>query len=399
MPHPIGAVYGEEEVRVKRVPEEATGRDSDQLRQVPATMRLMALRRQSALLKAKAVASLRRGVQAFNDQQEDGRQSAVLLHFQHAFEMLLKAGLEQRRQRVFEAKVEKAITFEKCVNLGREHLGLAEADAGTLRMLASLRDAEQHWLVAVSEGMLYLCCRAGTTLFDDLLQRVFGDRLEHHLPHRVLPLSAEPPRDIQVLIDEEYRVVEKLLAPGRHRRVDARARIRGLLAMGGLVHDAIGVSESEVDQVERAVKAGSTRNEAIPQLSQVDAALDGEGINLRVRFVKKEGIPVRLVGPAEDIEAGAVREVDLQKKYWLSKRALARKLELSSERCKALRWHLGIDEDERCRWDFVFGSQTHRQYSDNAFRKMRDAIDQGVEVDEIYKAYRAADYGRSPRPT
>jgi len=148
----------------------------------------MKLRRQAGALKLKAVASLRRGVRAFNDYEEEGRSSTVLLHFQHSFEMLLKAGLVQRGQRVFDVRDGRSFGFEKCINLGREHLNITDEEAGTLRALGALRDDEQHWMTTVAEGLLYLHCRAGTTLFNDLLQRIFDDSLAKYIPRRVLPL-------------------------------------------------------------------------------------------------------------------------------------------------------------------------------------------------------------------
>jgi hypothetical protein len=62
----------------------------------------MKLRREAAILKKKSIASLRRAARSFNDYDQDGRITTVLLHLQHAFEMLLKAGLVQKRVRVFD---------------------------------------------------------------------------------------------------------------------------------------------------------------------------------------------------------------------------------------------------------------------------------------------------------
>ena len=56
----------------------------------------MKLRRESRTLKTKALSSLRRALTSFNGFEEDGRVTAVLLHAQHACEMLLKAMLVQR---------------------------------------------------------------------------------------------------------------------------------------------------------------------------------------------------------------------------------------------------------------------------------------------------------------
>lgn len=358
----------------------------------------MKLRREAGGLKNKAVASLRRAVRAFNDHDDDGRITTVLLHLQHAFEMLLKAGLVQCRQQIFDQRDGRAVGFEKCVNLARQHLGVSDEEAGTLRAIDALRDDEQHWMTTVSEGLLYLHCRAGTTLFDDLLQRVFDDSLKRHLPHRVLPLSSEPPRDIQLLLDDEYSQITQLLTPGRRKRPEARARIRALLAMEAHVREDGVVSKKDVDRVERAIRAGGKRAQVFPRLSEIGTAVAGQGVQLQVRFVKKGGVPVRFTGADEDVIAGAVRELDLQKKYHWSKATLAEKLALSSGRCKALRWHLGVDDDEDCRHDFVFGRLTLRQYSDNAYVRMRDAMADGTDLGAVYKDYVACGYGKRPPP-
>jgi hypothetical protein len=79
--------------------------------------RKIKLRRDARTLKAKAVCSLRRAVTAFNGCEVDGRTTCVLLHLQHAAEMLLKAILVQRQLKVFDPKKRTSIGFAKCVNL------------------------------------------------------------------------------------------------------------------------------------------------------------------------------------------------------------------------------------------------------------------------------------------
>jgi hypothetical protein len=224
------------------------------------------------------------------------------------------------------------------------------------------------------------------TLFDELLQRVFNDRLVHHLPHRVMPISAEPPQDIQVLIDEEFSQIHQLLQPGKRRRPEARARIRSLLALEShLREEATPVSSKDVDRVERAVRANGTREQIFPALTELGSEVSGEGVEITVHFTKKTGAPVHFVGADEDVEAGAVREVDLQRKYHQSGADLAAKLSLSPPRCLALRRELRIDDDPSCRHDFVFGSQRHPRYSDNAYTKMKARLDDGIDMDLVWK--------------
>lgn len=103
------------------------------------------MRRISGLLKDKAISSLRRATAAFNGVDDDGRQTTVLLHLQHCFEMLLKAALLEKGVAVFDRRKGRAIGFEKCLNLSGQHLRLVEAEVGILRAIDALRDDEQRW--------------------------------------------------------------------------------------------------------------------------------------------------------------------------------------------------------------------------------------------------------------
>jgi len=175
------------------------------------------LRASARILKRKAVSSFRRSISAFNSVDDDGRITTVLLHAQHAFEMLLKAALNQKQVNVFDKATGRSIGFEAVLRRSAQTVGvkLTDEEAGTLRAIDALRDDEQHWYNEVDESILYVHLRAGVTLFDDLLQRVFGEHLADHLPRRVLPVSTEPPQDFQVLVDREYSKIAELLQPGR----------------------------------------------------------------------------------------------------------------------------------------------------------------------------------------
>ena len=93
----------------------------------------MKLRREAKTLLGKAIASLRRGLSAFNSFDDDGRQTAVHLHLQHSCEMLLKALLVQKRMRVFDPQSSRSIGFDRCVGQARAHHGLTDAEAWRFR--------------------------------------------------------------------------------------------------------------------------------------------------------------------------------------------------------------------------------------------------------------------------
>lgn len=357
----------------------------------------MRLRTSARTMKGKALSSLRASIVAFNGLTEDGRVTATLLHLQHSFEMLLKAALQQSRKRVFDPRTGRSIGIDKSIELARMDpmLQLSEVEAGTIRAIDALRDDEQHWFTDVSEGQLYLHVRAGLTLFDDLLQRAFGEHLADHLPNRVLPISVNPPEDFLQLVDRDFSQIATLLAPGRRARSQARAKIRGLLALEAHVKADTRVSDADVTRVENGIRAGKSRSKVFPRLGSVAANVAGDGISVTVRFSKVEGAPVRLVRADETdqlADAAAIREVDLQNKYHWSPGELAQKLGLSGPRCTALRRHLGIDDDPGCLHVFIFGSQRHPRYSDNALAKMREACET-VDMAAVWAGHRVGHGG------
>lgn len=351
----------------------------------------MKLLRDARTLQTKAIASLKTAMSAFNSFEDDGRVCTTLLHLQHACEMLLKAVLVQRRLTVFDKATGMSIGFEKCLRLCQGQAGLSESEAGTMRAVDSLRDASQHWFIYVSEDLLYMHIRALVTTFDAYLQRELDTDLHSHIPTRVLPVSTKPPGDLLFLVDKEFTLIKDLLAPGRRHRDEAQARIRSLLAMEAIVAEEVQVSEKDIARIERAIKADEPIEKVFPRLTTISTDLTGEGVTLRVHFSKKEGAPVRFVGGDDPDAAAAIREVDLRKKFHMSASSLAIAVNLSNPKAKAVRWKLGIDEDDKCMHVFQFGKSSFPTFSDNARNKIQEAIAAGLEADKTLKEYRLAD--------
>lgn len=101
----------------------------------------MKLVRDAKTLKEKAVASLKIAMTTFNSFEEEGRITSVLLHLQHACEMLLKAELVQKRATVFDKVTGRSIGFEKCLRLCQASHGLKSEEAGIMRAVDAMRDA------------------------------------------------------------------------------------------------------------------------------------------------------------------------------------------------------------------------------------------------------------------
>jgi hypothetical protein len=347
----------------------------------------MKLRQSARILKTKAVASVRASVIAFNGLDDDGRVTDVFLRMQHAFEMLMKAALNQGGVSVFDKKTGKSIGLERAINLaqGDGKIKLGADEAGLIRTIDAMRDEEQHWYSIVDEAILYMQLRAGVTLFDDLLFRVFEERLGNHIPQRVLPIGAEPPKDFQLLVDEEYERVRDLLMPGRRMGAQARAHIRTLLAMEAHADPDTLVSDKDVTRVLKDMTEGKSRDQVFPKLSGVSATLSGEGVELEVRFVRSGGMPVTYVSDGAD--ASAVRVVDLHKKYYLTASELATKLGVTPPRATAVRRHVGADTNPDMSNTFHMGKVRYLGYSDNAYTMMLAAVTK-LDIREIWAAHR-----------
>jgi hypothetical protein len=346
--------------------------------------------RDARTLRAKAISSLRLAMAAFNSYDEDGRVTTVLLHLQHASEMLLKAALVQAKVKVFDKDTGQSLGFEKCLRLCQSSHGLTPEQAGIMRAIDSLRDAAQHWFVFVSEDLLYLHTRALVTAFDDFLKKKLDTELRSHIPPRVLPISTSPPADFAFLVDREYKLIHELLQPGRRRRDEARARIRALLAMEALVANSVQVSEKDINRVERGIREQEKLKAVFPRLISVGTTSSGEGATITVRFSKKEGAPVRYLGGDDPEAAAAVREVDLRKKYHLRASELSRVVGVTAYQAKAIRTLLDLDQDPSFCHVFEFGKTKIACFSDNASRKMKEFIQAGADLDKICADYRKA---------
>ncbi|MBY6266609.1 hypothetical protein EI613_32720 (plasmid) [Azospirillum sp. 412522] len=353
-------------------------------RHLEAALKLV---RDARTLKLKAIASLRTAMTGFNSFGEDGRVTTVLLHLQHASEMLLKAALVQKRVQVFDREKQVSFGFEKCINLGKMHCGVTEDEAGILKAVDAMRDAAQHWFVYVAEDILYLHTRALVTAFDTILKRSLDDDLSSHLPTRVLPVSTMPAGDFDYLIDREYRLVADLLAPGRRAQDEARGRIRAMLAMESHVADHVEVSERDIERVVKAIKGGKAVADVFPRLMALRATATGVGPTVKIKIEKKVGAPVRIIASDDPEEAGAVREIDLRKRFHMSAKDLAARSELTPPKANAVRQWCGIDRDAQCCHVFQHGSMKFPCYSDHALTKMRQAIgDHGI--DAIWAAHK-----------
>ena len=352
------------------------------------------LRRETRRFKKRAVASLILAIELFNRPNETARTEAVLILLQNAFEMLLKAAILEQRGTVFERRSRLSHTFEKCLAIARSDLGLLNDDmARQLRTLDGLRDCATHYLIAMPEEALYVQARAAVTLFDDVLFAGFAERLAEHLPGRVLPISTAPPQEIDILVDKEFTQIRELVAPGRRRQSEARARLRHLLIVESNV-EAQGQqpTDREVSRVVGRVRAGEDWRTIFPGVANLRLQAEA-GFPYSVRLTRSEGPPVRRACTPEEVEQAVFyREVNPLDRYSMSVTQLARHIGLTVPRTLALAEYVHLQDDPECFKEIPVLSTIHKCYSPKAIERLRQTLE-AVDMGEVWRAYKERHWG------
>lgn len=343
-------------------------------------------------LLIQAVDSLILGIEHFNRPSERGRLASVLIMLDHAAEMLLKAALLDRGSDIRNPKSGFAHSIEFCLNRATDdgQIKFLSADERrTLQVLNGLRDQAQHYLVAVSEQILYTVAQGTVTLFAELLAKLFGRPLCDHLPKRVLPISVNPPRDIQVLMDDEFTQLKELLKDGTIDRTASEPRLRSLLAIDRALNlEATQVSDDELKAVAESIQKTSDWERVFKGIAQVKLTTDGSGVDVAIHLTKKDGIPVRIATDGDDPQAViAVRKVNDTDFYCYSTRVLAKKICLTVPKTGALIKHLGIQENPDCFKKITIGKSQFKMYSGNALAELKAALPD-VDMDDVWRTCR-----------
>lgn len=332
-------------------------------------------------------------IEIFNRPHDRGRVSSTLILLNHAFEMFLKAALVHRGGRIREAKSSQTIGFDICVRRAftdGDVRFLTEEQVLLLQSINRLRDAAQHDLLEISEGQLYVSAQAGVTLFRDLLREVFGQELSSHLPERVLPISTSPPGDLSALFDHEVAEIQKLLKPGKRRRLEAEARLRPLAILDAAIKgDAVQPSKAELRQAANDICAGKSWQDIFKGVSAIEITTDPAAPGLSLRLTKKEGVPIQLVQEgapgASVVGVKRVNELDF---YSLGAKQLAEQLGLSMPKAVAVVDHLRLRDDLDYYKEIKIGKALFKRYSPKAVLKIRSALEE-ISIDEIWALHRA----------
>jgi hypothetical protein len=344
-------------------------------------------------LRDRAVASLLLAIELFNRPSDRGRQEAVLIHADHAFELLLKAVIVHKGGRIRRPREANTIGFEACVCkcLSEEPVKcLSESDAVALRTLNGWRDAAQHYYLVLPESQLYMATQGAVTLFDDLLQRVFGEGLRTHLPERVLPISVDPPRDLGIMLDDTFRTIVGLLGPGTRKASEAKAHLRPIAILESAAQGSdASPTEGELRRALGRLRAGDDWRTVFPGVACLRLDSSGSGLTYNLRITKHDGVPVHRVaeGVGVPVVERRVSELDYYNLGFMKLAGHFRGV-ISPPRLRAVISEMGLRESDVYFKELVVNGTPHALFSQKAIGRIREELP-NLDVDGIWANYQA----------
>ena len=340
---------------------------------------------------AQAIDSLVLGIEHFNRPSDRGRTASVFIMLDHAAEMLLKCALIDRGASIRNPANGYTHSLEHCANIaasGPDVAFLKESELKSILVLNGLRDQAQHFIVDVSEQILYLVAQRTVTVFADVLPRLFGKLLSDEVPMRVLPISVSPPKDIGILMDDEFTQLKTLVESHKGAPSSIEPRLRSLVAIdNALKSEKTQISDEDFKNTVADISQMDCWKDVFQGISKIDLTTDGSGANVSIRISKKEGMPVRITKDSEEATVIAVRKINDTDLYCLSSTELAEKLGLTGPKALALVKHLDLQSDLKFFKEIRIGRSVFKRYTGDALAVLRDQLP-NVDMDEVWKKNR-----------
>lgn len=351
------------------------------------------MKKKAEVLLSKSIDSLILSIEHFNRPWDCGRKEVVLILLDRAYELLLKAAIVHKGGRIREPRAKETFGFDRCVRKCVSDVQvkcLSGDQALTVQIINSLRDAAQHYMLDISEQQLYMYIQAGITLFGRILKDVFGKNIKYYLPDRVLPISAQPPKNFEELINTDFKDIQKLVKPGSRKRLQASAKVRALAiieASISRIHSQ--PDENELRKILIKISEGKSWKEIFPGIASLKLNTEGTGLNVSIRITKSEGEQVQLVPEGTPgATVVTVKRVNELGYYALGLKQLAKKIGLSPIKTLAVIKHLEIQNSLEYFKIIKIGKSEFKRYS----KKALDLLKRNVEVlniEQIWKKYKS----------
>jgi hypothetical protein len=350
------------------------------------------MKQRARLLFDKSLDSFVLAIDHFNRPWDRGRSEAVLILLDRAFELMLKAIILHKGGKIREPYDRETIGFSKCVRkciTDAKVRCLSDEEGLTIQIINSFRDAAQHEIVELTEQQLYLYSQAGVTLYKDLLRRVFGKALSDYLPERVLPISIEPPRDLQTMIEIDFGEIVKLVKPRSRHQLEAKAKLKSwAIVEASLEGIRSQPSEFEINNLVKKVRAKKTWEELFPGLASLQLSTNGTGITVEIRITKREGEKVQIIPEGiSDAMPLAIKRVNELDYYSLGLNDLAVKIGINAYKTGAVVRYLNLQDSEEYFKVIIIGKQQYKRYSAKALDAIKKALPE-LDLEQVCRTHR-----------
>lgn len=351
------------------------------------------MKRKAKILLEKATESTLLSIEHFNRPWDKGRTEAVLIFLDRGFELLMKAIILYKGSKIRESRQNETIGFNKCLRklLSEEKCKtLTEEEALTLQIINSLRDAAQHYIIEVSESQLYIYVQSAITLFNKKIGEIFRTSLSDYLPERVLPVSTNPPKDFNQLMEIEFSEIHPLVQPGSRKQQEAKDRLRAFQIVEESLKGASSQpSEIELDNIVHKIQEGKTWGQIFPGIKSLSLNPEGRGFEIKIKLTKNEGEPVRLVHEdSPNAKVVAVKRVNELDYYSLSTSKLAEKCGLTNWKILAVIHKLKLRENEKFYKKIRIGNSEFKRFSIFALDEIKKALP-NIDLDGVWEEYKS----------
>lgn len=343
-------------------------------------------------LAERACDSLVLCVELFNRPSDRGRTDGVLIMMDRSVELLLKAAIIHRGGGIWRTGDKETIDFEKAIRVALTNSDvkfLTESQARSLRHLHAQRNAAQHHLSEVSEGLLYAIVQTSLSVFRSVFEGVLDRRLADELPDRVLPLSISPPRDIQALFDNDIAEMRSLLQPKRRQRATAEAMLAPWVVLEQVLSSdepSLAVTRESLQTHADSIRAGERAGDVLPRVSAVKLENGQATVGIDLKLTRGEGMPVYFVTGAEANGVPiAKQEVTEHDRYPFGKKGVHKKLkesfpDLTEPKAFAAIRFANVDDDLGYSKVIDIDKSSFRRYSYNVVEVVKKLIEErGIE--------------------
>jgi hypothetical protein len=193
------------------------------------------------------------------------------------------------------------------------------------------------------------------------------------------------------LFEVEFADIKRMVAPGSHKRLDAKAKLRSMaILQASLDGKKSQPSDGELDRVVTRINSGENWRQIFPGVATLTIVPEGNGSGLSLRITKKGGEAVQIVPEGtSDSTVVAIKRVNELDFYSLGLRDLARKLGVNETHLLWLIRRDRMQEDADFFKAIRIGKSTHKRYSGKCYEALRAKLTR-INPNELWANRKAA---------